>query len=98
LNNKNGIKTVHSLSFLPTILELYSEIALSQKPFRTGHMYIHTFMLKMADIMTSQNIDLYSWDILYNSTFQTFPFKETLLHKPIKRWEISEYDKWESQK
>jgi hypothetical protein len=44
---------------------LYSEIALSGKPFGIGHMYIHTFffffLLRMA-----QNIDLSSWNILYN--------------------------------
>jgi hypothetical protein len=45
--------------------ELYSEIALSRKPFGIGHMYIYTFLLRMTDTMTSQNIDLSSWDILY---------------------------------
>jgi hypothetical protein len=38
LNNK--LETVCSISFFWTILELYSEIALSWKPFRIGHMYI----------------------------------------------------------
>jgi hypothetical protein len=28
-------------------------------------MYIYTFLLRMADTLTSQNIDLSSWDILY---------------------------------
>jgi hypothetical protein len=28
-------------------------------------MYIHTFLLRMADTMTSQNIDLSYWDTLY---------------------------------
>jgi hypothetical protein len=37
----------------------YSEIALSQKPFGIGHMYIYNFLLRMADTITSQNIDLY---------------------------------------
>jgi hypothetical protein len=41
---------------------LYSEIALSRKPFGIGHMYIYTFLLTM----TSQNIDLSSWDTLYS--------------------------------
>jgi hypothetical protein len=35
---------------------LYSEIALSRKPFGIGHMYIYNFLLTMADTMTSQNI------------------------------------------
>jgi hypothetical protein len=50
---------------MTTILEPYSEIALSQKLFRIGHMYIHTFLLRMPDTMTSQNIDLHFWDTLY---------------------------------
>jgi len=41
---------------------LFSEIALSQKPFGIGHMYIYTFLLRMTDTMTSQNIDISSWD------------------------------------
>jgi hypothetical protein len=42
----------------------YSEIALPQKPFGMGHMYIYTFFFlrKMIDSMTFQNIDLSSWD------------------------------------
>jgi hypothetical protein len=47
-------------------LELYIEIALSRKPFGIAHMYIYTFLLRMAYTMTSQNIDLSSWNILYN--------------------------------
>jgi hypothetical protein len=43
---------------------LYSEIALSRKPFGTGHMYIYNFLLRMAYIMTSENVHLSSWDIL----------------------------------
>jgi hypothetical protein len=35
------------------------------KPFGIGHMYIHNFLLRMTDIMTSQNIDLSSCDTLY---------------------------------
>jgi hypothetical protein len=38
-------------------LELYSEIALSRKPFGIGHMYICIALLRMTDTMTSQNID-----------------------------------------
>jgi hypothetical protein len=44
---------------------MYSEIAVSRKPFGIGHMYIYTFLLRLTDPMTSQNIDLSSWDILY---------------------------------
>jgi hypothetical protein len=38
---------------------LYSEIALSQKPFGIGHMCLYIFFLRMTDTtsMTSQNID-----------------------------------------
>jgi hypothetical protein len=43
----------------------YSEIALSRKPFGMGHMYIYTFLLRMADTMTSKSIDFSSVDILY---------------------------------
>jgi hypothetical protein len=35
---------------------LYSEIAISRKPFGIGHMYIYTFLLRMTDTRTSQNI------------------------------------------
>jgi hypothetical protein len=44
---------------------LYSEIQLSRKPFGIGHKYIYTFLLRMADSIASQNIDLSSWDTLY---------------------------------
>jgi hypothetical protein len=43
----------------------YSEIALSRKPFGVEHMYVYNFLLRMTDTVTSQNIDLPSWDILY---------------------------------
>jgi hypothetical protein len=43
-------------------LEPYSEIAL---PFGIGYMYIYNFLLRKTDAMTSQNIDLSSWDNLY---------------------------------
>jgi hypothetical protein len=46
---------------------LYSEIALSRKPFGIEHMYKYIFLFSMTDTMISQNIDLSSWDILYNS-------------------------------
>jgi hypothetical protein len=44
---------------------LYSEIALPWKPVGIGHVYIYTFLFRMTDTMTSQNIDLSSWDTLY---------------------------------
>jgi hypothetical protein len=45
---------------------LYSEIAVSRKPFGIGHIYIYTFfLLRMADTMTSQSTDLSSCDTLY---------------------------------
>jgi hypothetical protein len=48
---------------------LYSEIALSRKPFAIGHMYLYNFLLRMTDSVTSQNIDLSSWDTLYNCSY-----------------------------
>jgi hypothetical protein len=44
---------------------LCSEIALSRKLLGIGHMYIYNFLFTISDNMTSQNIDLTSWDILY---------------------------------
>jgi hypothetical protein len=44
---------------------LYSEIALSRKPFGIGHMHIYTILLTMTDIITSQSIDISSSDTLY---------------------------------
>jgi hypothetical protein len=46
---------------------MYSETAPSWKPFSIGHMYIHTSWLRMTDTMTSQNIDLSSWDTMYSA-------------------------------
>jgi hypothetical protein len=55
---------------------MYSEIALSRKPLGIGHMYIHNFLLRMAytTSMTSQNIHLSSWDILYTMNFSMSHF------------------------
>jgi hypothetical protein len=47
------------------VARLYSEIALSWKPFGIGHMYIYSFFLRMIDTVTSQNTDLSSWDTRY---------------------------------
>jgi hypothetical protein len=46
------------------VARLYSEIALSRKPLGIGHVYIYTFLFRMTDTMTSQNIDLSSRDTL----------------------------------
>jgi hypothetical protein len=40
-------------------------MALSRKPFGIGHIFIESFLLRMTDTMTSQNIELSSWDTLY---------------------------------
>jgi hypothetical protein len=47
---------------------MYSERALSRKPFRIGHMYIHIFLLTLTDStrMTSQNNELSCWETLCN--------------------------------
>jgi hypothetical protein len=45
---------------------LYSETALSGKPFGIGHMYVYTFLRRMTNTITSHNIDISSWDTLYN--------------------------------
>jgi hypothetical protein len=47
------------------VARLYSEVAVSRKPLGIGHMYIYTILLRTDDTITSQNIDLSSWDILY---------------------------------
>jgi hypothetical protein len=42
-----------------------TKMALSRKPFGIGHMFKKSFLLRMTDTMTSQNIVLSSWDTLY---------------------------------
>jgi hypothetical protein len=59
------LETVGNISLLSTILQLYSEIAGPRKTFGRGHMYIYIFFFRMTYNLTSQNIDLSSWDILY---------------------------------
>jgi hypothetical protein len=44
---------------------LYSETALSWKPFGIGRMYIYISLLRMTDTISSQNIDLSPWETLY---------------------------------
>jgi hypothetical protein len=65
-------ETVRNISFLSTILEVYSAITLSRKQFGIGYIYIYIyiytyihFLLRMADTMVSQNICLSFWDTLY---------------------------------
>lgn len=43
------------------MFELYIEIALSRKPFGIEHMHVNTFLLRMADTMTFQDIDFPPW-------------------------------------
>jgi hypothetical protein len=58
---------LHSATRVRTwrVARLYSETALSREPFGIGHMYIYSFMLRMTDNMSSQNIGISSWDVLY---------------------------------
>jgi hypothetical protein len=44
---------------------LYIPPALPWKPFGIGHMFIHTFLLRMTNTMTFRNIDPSSWDTWY---------------------------------
>jgi hypothetical protein len=72
INSHNGQLTLHTDSHASdsgavrrdgwTILGaksklLYSEIALSRKPFEIGHIHIYTLLLRITDTMTSQNTD-----------------------------------------
>jgi hypothetical protein len=52
------------------VAHLYSEIALSRKPFGIGHMYIYNFLLRVTDTVTSQNINLSSWNPPYILLFR----------------------------
>jgi hypothetical protein len=49
---------------------LYSERALSQKPFGIGRTCIYNLLLRMTDTMTSQKNDLSSWGTLYRGDLQ----------------------------
>jgi hypothetical protein len=48
-----------------TVYCIVKYVALSRKPFGIEHTYIHTFLLRVTDTMTSQNIELSSWDTLH---------------------------------
>ena len=50
---------------------------LSWKSLRIGHMHMYTFLLRMTGTVTSQNIDIYSLDILYMRFFLCRLFKES---------------------
>jgi hypothetical protein len=63
---------------------LYSETALSRKPFGIGHVYIYTFMLRMTDAMICQNTDLSVWDILYKTRSLTCLLSNTVNIKLVK--------------
>jgi hypothetical protein len=43
----------------------YSETVISRKLFRIGHTNIYTSLFRIIDIMTSQKVDLSSWDTLH---------------------------------
>jgi hypothetical protein len=47
-----------------------TKMVLSRNPFGIGHMFIKKFLLRMTDIMTSQNNVLPPWDTLYILTFE----------------------------
>jgi hypothetical protein len=57
-------------------------------------MYICTFLLRMADTMTSQNIDLSSFDTLYIKRSFGRPFGERPLGGPERRRRINEDGSW----
>jgi hypothetical protein len=70
------LETVHNISFLSTILVLYSEISLPREQFGIGHFYIYTILVSMTDTMTSQNIHFSFWDTVYNIfTFKVLNIK-----------------------
>jgi hypothetical protein len=60
-----GVKSVSNISFLSTILEMYSEITLPRKRFGVEHVYIYNFLLRMTYTMISLSTDLSSWDSLH---------------------------------
>jgi hypothetical protein len=90
------------------VARLYSAIALSRKPFGIGHMYIYTYLLRMTDTMTFQNIDLslYIYFLILEDeqqkpkatehatgmTKQNFPHKYRPTKKSFKTFPISVND------
>jgi hypothetical protein len=78
------------------VARLYSEIALSRKPFGIGHTYIYTFLLRMTDTVASQNVDLSSWGNVYTESSRQ-RMRETNLHvmkrpkdKSVRIFQLSE--------
>jgi hypothetical protein len=54
-------------------------------------MYMYTFLLRMADTMTSQNIDISSLEILYKEEATVFffcPWKRTNALKMLRNWKL----------
>jgi hypothetical protein len=70
---RDSFTFLRNISFLSTNSEPYSEIALSQKPLGVGHMHVYTFLLRMADTMTSP-----SWDTLYIRNSPTIVHRSTI--------------------
>jgi hypothetical protein len=58
-----------------------TKMALSWKPFGIVHMFVWSFLIRMTDTMTSQNIVLSSWDTLYNGPTNALVCNKTLIHK-----------------
>jgi hypothetical protein len=52
-------------------------------------MYIHTFLLRMADTVTSQNIDLSSWGILYTHKYAPAKHSRYAQYKYNYKWQCS---------
>jgi hypothetical protein len=66
------IEIVSNASSLSTVLELYSEIALSRNELGMEHNYLHKFLLGLNNIKTSHNTDLFFLDTVYaRSVIQT---------------------------
>jgi hypothetical protein len=72
---------VHGVLLVCTVYSvLYSEITLSRKMFAIGHTYIYTLLLRVTDTVTSQNIDLSLWDILYKNTHLPEDHRSRTIH------------------
>jgi hypothetical protein len=56
------------------VAHLYSELAVSREPFGIGYMYIYNFLHRMTDNMTSQNINISSWVILYTYDIYSYMY------------------------
>jgi hypothetical protein len=69
------------VSFLSTMLWLYSEIVLSQKQLGIGHIH---FLVRMTAAITSQNIDLSSWDTLYDGVSSALHRNAVVMYYQVK--------------